>query len=441
MKHTEDYTMTQIRIDKQLAADFEQKISTFSRKCEKFGIEFEWKNIEESTDFVAVSKKWNDETDVRIIRANDAEKLEQARNSTNVSLYPLPVIVYEMSEVTAKVNGDFVVAAKLERINGGNLVKSFLNPETHKHFEIPEKYRHSDGFCEHCRTRRERTKLFIIQNRKNGDFFQVGASCMKFYDWGISSEHIGKFYEELTEIYNCGLSDDLSDAEIREYCCRVSRQNYYNVRDVIKFTIMVIAEKGYCRANGNGTPTKIIVDEACDCFYNGKHETVQERLKRKYGGRFDRVVDESEIDKVIAHFAEKCDTDDFTVNVQLLLNCGNVDRKNIGFIACLPQVMTRDIERAEAAKTKGKFVHFGEIKKRYTLTVDDCRVMATYPGYGYYDIITIFRIKCGNNVLIWKTQKNIDPDAFIGKSITFTVKEHSEFNGEKQTEITRAKIC
>jgi len=160
-----------IRIDKQFAADFERKISIFAKKCKKFGIDFEWGNIGEQTDFVAVGKKWNGETDVTIIRAENAEKLAQARNSINVSLYPLPVMVYEMTEATAKVNGDFAVAAKLDRVNGGNLVETFLNPETHERFEIPEKYRHSDGYCEHCRTQRERTKLFVIQNRKNGKFF------------------------------------------------------------------------------------------------------------------------------------------------------------------------------------------------------------------------------------------------------------------------------
>ena len=430
-----------IRIDKQFTGEFERKISAFARKCLKFGIDFEWKKVEETTDFIAVGGKWNGETDVRIIRADDTEKLNQARKCQNVTIYPLPIVVYEMTETTAKVNGDFAIAAKLDRVNGGNITETFINPATGERFEIPEKYHHSDGYCEHCRTQRERTKLYVIQNRKNGEFFQVGASCMKFYNWGISAEHIGKFYEDLTEIYKCRISDDLSDEELREYVCRTSRQNYYNVRDVIKIAIMVIAEKGYCKADGNGTPTKEIVDAACDCLYNGKHETVREMLQRKYNGKFDRVVDESEIDKVIAHFTEKRDTSDFTVNVQLLLNCGNVDRKHVGFIACLPQVMTRDIERAEAAKAKKKFEHFGEIKKRYTLPVDDCRVVATYPGYGYYDVVTIFRIKCGNNILIWKTQKDIEPEDFIGKSLTFTVKEHSEFNGEKQTEIARAKIC
>lgn len=433
-----------IRIDKQFAADFEQKISAFARKCLKFGIDFEWKKVEESTDFIFVNsynRKIDGTPEIRIIHGTETELLQEIRKGIYNSLYPFPVVVYDMTEATAKVNGDFTVAAKLDRVNGGNLVESFFNPATHERFEIPEKYHHSNGFCEHCRTQRERTKLFVIQNRKNGEFFQVGASCMKFYNWGISAEHIGKLYEDLTEIYKCGLRDDPSDAEIREYVCRISRQNYYNVRDVIKIAIMVIAEKGYCKSDGNGTPTKEIVDAACDCYYNGKHETVREMLQRKYNGKFDRVVDESEIDKVITHFTEKRDTSDFTVNVQLLLSCGNVDRKHVGFIACLPQVMTRDIERAEAAKAKEKFEHFGEIKKRYTLTVDDCRVIATYPGYGYYDVVTIFRIKCGNNILIWKTQKDIETDDFVGKSLTFTVKEHSEFNGEKQTEITRAKIC
>lgn len=429
-----------IRIDKQFTGDFERKISAFARKCLKFGIDFEWKKVEETTDFIVSYTNFIGEPRIVIIRADDTEELNQARNNRNASVYPLPVVVYEMTETTAKVNGDFAIAAKLDRVNGGNITETFINPATGERFEIPEKYHHSDGYCEHCRTQRERTKLYVIQNRKNGEFFQVGASCMKFYSWGISAEYIGKYYEWLTDIYNCGLSDDMSDAEMREYCCMISRRNYYEVREVIRFAIMVIAEKGYCKADGNGIPTKEIVDAACDCYYNGKHETVHEMLKRKYNGKFDRVVEDSEVDKVIHHFTEKRDTSDFTANVQLLINCGNVDRNHIGFIACLPQVMTRDIERAEQLKAKEKFTHYGEIKKRYTLTVDDCRIIATYPGYGYYDVVTVLRIRCGNNVLIWKTQKDVEPDDFIGKSLTFTVKNHSEFNGEKQTEITRAKI-
>lgn len=267
-----------IRIDKQFAGEFERKISAFARKCLKFGIDFEWKKVEESTDFIYVNnydRKIDGTPEIRIIHGTETELLQEIRKGIYNSLYPFPVVVYEMTEATAKVNGDFTVAAKLDRVNGGNLVESFFNPATHERFEIPEKYHHSDGYCEHCRTQRERTKLFVIQNRKNGEFFQVGASCMKFYNWGISAEHIGKFYEDLTEIYKCGLRDDPSDEELREYVCRTSRQNYYNVRDVIKIAIMVIAEKGYCKSDGNGTPTKEIVDVACDCLYNGKNATAQ----------------------------------------------------------------------------------------------------------------------------------------------------------------------
>ena len=86
-----------IRIDKQFTGEFERKISAFARKCLKFGIDFEWKKVEESTDFIAVGGKWNGETDVRIIRADDTEKLNQARKCQNVTIYPLPIVVYEMT--------------------------------------------------------------------------------------------------------------------------------------------------------------------------------------------------------------------------------------------------------------------------------------------------------------------------------------------------------
>ena len=168
-----------IRIDKQFTGEFERKISAFARKCLKFGIDFEWKKVEETTDFIVSYTNFIGEPRIVIIRADDTEELNQARNNRNASVYPLPVVVYEMTETTAKVNGDFAIAAKLDRVNGGNITETFINPATGERFEIPEKYHHSDGYCEHCRTQRERTKLYVIQNRKNGEFFQVGRTYRK----------------------------------------------------------------------------------------------------------------------------------------------------------------------------------------------------------------------------------------------------------------------
>ena len=45
-----------------------------------------------------------------------------------------------------------------------------------------------------------------------------------------------------------------------------------------------------------------------------------------------------------------------------------------------------------------------------------------------------------DNIFIWKTSKYLDKIEKI-TSITGTVKEHKEFNGIKQTELTRCKTA
>ena len=45
-----------------------------------------------------------------------------------------------------------------------------------------------------------------------------------------------------------------------------------------------------------------------------------------------------------------------------------------------------------------------------------------------------------HNKLVWKTQKGIDGDVCDFFKVKGTVKEHSEYRGEKQTVLTRCKV-
>ena len=86
-----------IRIDKQFTGEFERKISAFARKCLKFGIDFEWKKVEESTDFIYVNnydRKIDGTPEIRIIHGTETELLQEIRKGIYNSLYPSPVVVY-----------------------------------------------------------------------------------------------------------------------------------------------------------------------------------------------------------------------------------------------------------------------------------------------------------------------------------------------------------
>ena len=58
-----------------------------------------------------------------------------------------------------------------------------------------------------------------------------------------------------------------------------------------------------------------------------------------------------------------------------------------------------------------------------------------------YGIMKIYMFKDSNgNILVWKTNTTLDIELNKVYSVSFTIKEHSEYNGIKQTSIIRAKI-
>ena len=167
---------------------------------------------------------------------------------------------------------------------------------------------------------------------------------------------------------------------------------------------------------------------------------------------------EEKVQKIIDYYmgldAEKSE---FVHNVQLLLAEKYITYKNLGYICYLPQGYDKYVQREKEKAERQKVVsaHYGEVKKRYkdikAACLDYIYGFETQFGYTYvYKII----LKTGE-VLIWKTSKWIDDfiiddqgekwndtngtDDWVIDTVTFTVKDHSEYNGLKQTEVTRVK--
>lgn len=97
----------------------------------------------------------------------------------------------------------------------------------------------------------------------------------------------------------------------------------------------------------------------------------------------------------------------------------------------------------EAAKEKEIKVsnYQGNIKDRITFNFVSCKCVTSFETYINYYVQTLtyiykFTDEKGN-VYIWKTQKNLENEK---GTITGTVKEHTEYNGVKQTVLTRCKI-
>lgn len=47
-----------------------------------------------------------------------------------------------------------------------------------KDIEIPERYYDAEPICEHCWTKRNRSRMYIVHNKDTDEFAQVGSSCL-----------------------------------------------------------------------------------------------------------------------------------------------------------------------------------------------------------------------------------------------------------------------
>lgn len=81
----------------------------------------------------------------------------------------------------------------------------------------------------------------------------------------------------------------------------------------------------------------------------------------------------------------------------------------------------------------------GEIGKRITISVTLVRIGSYQNQYG---ISNIYNFKDENgNILVWFSKVDLKKDIDDTFNLTFTIKDHSEWNGKKNTVITRAKLA
>ena len=104
-----------------------------------------------------------------------------------------------------------------------------------------------------------------------------------------------------------------------------------------------------------------------------------------------------------------------------IINCGNClfcAELSWGFLQC---------------KISGEYV--GNVGERITAEVKDVKLVTSWETvYGWTHLYKFTTID--NNVLVWYASKCIDENL---KKITGTIKDHSEYDGEKQTVLTRCK--
>ena len=375
--------------------ELEKKVKAISRKLKKYNLMHEFK-VHDS-----------------IVERINVYKLDGATSTmVKVGTKIVEVIPYEFWMESLKL-GEWVPVAQIEHDNlivdgeTRNMVKN-LNGEA-----IQDNWYYVDSKCEHCNSNRHRNITIILKNT-DGQYKQVGSSCVKEFT-GIDAYDIIATYTTINDIL-------LEEAyEITSFNS-VGSSPYVETYVYLSHCIKEIDNEGY------------IKDFT-------KHSAFDAALK---GPADDEFVDRA---KAMIDFFKSTDIEEvlgydqtFYRDIQRHIVAEYVNRS--GIVAYAPVAFNKLLSDIEASNNELKIKAIscwqGEVGSKLSVEVTLLKSIGYNTEWGY-SYIHLF-VDTAGNVYKWGTGKSLT-DQKVDGILTGTVKAHDEYDGVKQTALTRCKIA
>lgn len=302
--------------------------------------------------------------------------------------------------------GNYTVVAVIEHgENNTNLVYPCGD------YTVPNKYFTSKAVCEHCGTNHKRVKTVLLQDVDTNTLKQVGTGCLKEYT-GVTDTSLVNAYRALDSIIENNLSDRGFVGE--------PANKYVDTKEYLAKCIHVYNQSGYTKDN-KYLATKISEIDLTD-------------------------VELTTADTVINFFvnANPDDFDNFLNNIKNTLANAYCKRDN-GFVAYAYVAYLKEMEKLEKINARNaemaNLSYYGQVGDKIKDIQVTGRCCASYDGMYGHTYIYKFQDKEGH-IFTWKTSSSIDrnDDGVFTGTISGTVKAHNEYNGEKQTVLTRCKV-
>ena len=387
----------------------QKKLTRIENKCKKYG----------NTEF-----KFE-------IKGERYKEIKEDDKIYNIKCYLVEV------EGIAKIN-NWVFVATIQHKDNGNIIRQFKTD-----IEIPEKYRSTDSICEHCHSKRIRKDTYLIYNESTKEFKQVGKSCLNDFTNGLSAENVAQYISWFDEVIEGEQVDSLNS------------KKYYPIETVVLHAIETIKHYGFIsRAMAMESNDRFIQttsERVSDFmfpnrFFNRK-EILQEMEKIGYNPESEE--NKAELNKILEWLSKADDTTQYIYNLKITVADGYCEGRDFGLLVSLPSAyfkalereqdrLLREKKRAEIQALNANKKHIGNVGERLDIDISSVECVTSFPTD--YGMMRIYRFETAEgSILIWKTSNFIEHTDKV-KKIKATIKAHNEYNGEKQTELSRVKI-
>jgi len=383
-----------------------EKLKKIESKCIKYGCSF---------SFAEVGEEYKN------VNHDVADSHEKVTVKTTLERF---VIV----EVEGKaIINDWQFVATLEHTENGNIIRNATS------IELPVKYLTVKPICEHCNSNRQRKDTYIIRNIITNELKQVGKSCLRDYTNGMNAEMVASYlsyFEYLTELNN----HESLGGFTRHY---IDINNYLlNVAEAIRNYGFISKQKAY-EQNKEPTTSKVNM-----LMYDTSKYAKEERKKINYNP--EREENKKLVTDALNWIKTQETNGGYLHNLKMVCLKDYAEFRDCGLLASLLpayykalETEKQRLEREAKQANKKESQYIGNIGEKITIQATIKYITSYETQYG---ITRIYKLTDNDgNVLVWKTSTTIEESETL-KTITATIKAHSEYNGEKQTEILRVKV-
>lgn len=360
-------------------------------------------------------------------------------------------------EVKSDVDNSDIIILAQKKIDGDIVIINKLNEEV----EVPESFRNTNAYCSHCNTSRMRKKLYIAYNKSTKEYLQIGNTCL--HDFLGMEEGIDGYIQSLK--YFDTLIAYIEDTETKEWD-DFSRgffgKNGYaiDLKGYLAFCYEAMKNR-----NGKYINNKMInvarYDEElyCElrsCFGNNTPKTTKDEgylLFKEVDFNVERASKENLdfIEKVL-EYVKTLETDsNIMLNAKQIImsESGKISVKYLGYVAFLPnsyikyqEYLKKKEEYEQRNKETYANEYLGNVKDKFDL---DVKLVSKHllENFRFGNSFILNMVDDKKHLIMWKTKaKEEYYDLQEGQSLHIkgSIKDTTEYRGNKETVVTRCKL-
>jgi len=289
--------------------------------------------------------------------------------------------------------------AKIDHDERGSVVRSFE--------DVPEEFFNRGPVCDHCGQNRQRKQTFVLV--RDGEYKQVGSTCLKDFTGHADPMAVADFYATLE-----GMDEIIADFD--DFENGSGRSEYVELDDYMACVVASYNDFGWIGRSAMGLPT---ADEAIGRYVKHEFSDAESAMAVK-------VIDWARAEFDIESTAQ------YEHNMAVIFSQDFIKYQDIGYAASAIIGYKKSLE----VETNSEYV--GDVKDR--LDLENLTLVFTKSFDGYYGVSHLHKfVDESGNIFVWFTGSVLldEGEVYSGKG---TVKEHKEYNGEKQTVLTRCKL-